>query len=55
MFRELERAAEAAGAVHRQRDGIVERCLPLADHIARRSTAVVSLATIWCRSPGSVW
>ena len=36
MFRELtELPEESAEYVHR-RDGIVERCLPLADHIARR-------------------
>jgi RNA polymerase sigma-B factor len=46
MFRELEELPEASAQFQRQRDRIVERCLPLADHIA---------ATIWCRWPASVW
>lgn len=36
MFRELARLKPETAAFQRQRDGIVERCLPLADHIARR-------------------
>src|SRR5689334_16687446 len=36
MFRELEGISEETAAFQRQRDRIVERCLPLADHIARR-------------------
>ena len=36
MFRELEELSEASAQFQRQRDRIVERCLPLADHIARR-------------------
>ena len=36
MFRELEDVPEESSAFQRQRDRIVERCLPLADHIARR-------------------
>lgn len=36
MFRELALVAADSGEFQRQRDKIVERCLPLADHIARR-------------------
>jgi RNA polymerase sigma-B factor len=36
MFRELAGIAAGSAEFHRQRDQIVERCLPLADHIARR-------------------
>jgi RNA polymerase sigma-B factor len=36
MFRELRELNEEAPEFIRQRDAIVERCLPLADHIARR-------------------
>ncbi|WP_254849250.1 RNA polymerase sigma factor SigF [Mycobacterium sp. GA-1841] len=36
MFRELSELSEDAPAFERQRERIVQRCLPLADHIARR-------------------
>jgi RNA polymerase sigma-B factor len=36
MFRELARVAPDSMEFQRHRDKIVERCLPLADHIARR-------------------
>ncbi len=36
MFRTLQELPEGSTAFTRQRDSIVERCLPLADHIARR-------------------
>jgi RNA polymerase sigma-B factor len=36
MFRELATIAAGSAEFQRQRDKIVERCLPLADHIARR-------------------
>jgi RNA polymerase sigma-B factor len=36
MFRELEGLVDSTAQFQRQRDRIVERCLPLADHIARR-------------------
>ena len=36
MFRSLATLAEGTARFQRQRDRIVERCLPLADHIARR-------------------
>ena len=36
MFRELATVAPNSMEFQRQRDKIVERCLPLADHIARR-------------------
>ncbi|OBG26798.1 RNA polymerase subunit sigma [Mycobacterium alsense] len=36
MFRELATVATDSMEFQRQRDKIVERCLPLADHIARR-------------------
>ena len=36
MFRELAGTTEGSPAYARQREKIVERCLPLADHIARR-------------------
>ncbi|WP_328845534.1 RNA polymerase sigma factor SigF [Mycolicibacterium septicum] len=36
MFRELGGLSEDSSAYERQRERIVERCLPLADHIARR-------------------
>ncbi len=36
MFRELSDLSEESPNFQRQRDRIVERCLPLADHIARR-------------------
>ncbi len=36
MFRELMTLAADSPEFHRHRDKIVERCLPLADHIARR-------------------
>ena len=36
MFRELRELPEDSAQFQRQRDRIVERCLPLADHIARR-------------------
>ncbi len=36
MFRELATATPDSMEFQRQRDKIVERCLPLADHIARR-------------------
>ncbi|RDH77728.1 RNA polymerase sigma factor SigF [Mycolicibacterium moriokaense] len=36
MFRELQGLPEDSAKFSRQRDRIVERCLPLADHIARR-------------------
>jgi RNA polymerase sigma-B factor len=36
MFRELQGLKEGSPQFTRQRDSIVERCLPLADHIARR-------------------
>lgn len=36
MFRELAGVAAGSMEFRRQRDQIVERCLPLADHIARR-------------------
>jgi RNA polymerase sigma-B factor len=36
MFRRLQELDEASVAYRRQRDLIFERCLPLADHIARR-------------------
>ena len=36
MFRELQGIPEDSAKFSRQRDRIVERCLPLADHIARR-------------------
>lgn len=36
MFRELQELTPDTQAFQRQRDRIVERCLPLADHIARR-------------------
>lgn len=36
MFRELAQLGEESPEFLRQRDLIVERCLPLADHIARR-------------------
>ena len=36
MFRYLKSLDEHSGAFRRQREAIIERCLPLADHIARR-------------------
>lgn len=36
MFRELAELDDESAAFQRKRDRIVERCLPLADHIARR-------------------
>jgi RNA polymerase sigma-B factor len=36
MFRELQKVPADSATFTRQRDRIVERCLPLADHIARR-------------------
>lgn len=36
LFRELRQSPEDSSAFRRQRDAIVARCLPLADHIARR-------------------
>ncbi len=36
MFRALAELTDESAAFQRQRDRIVERCLPLADHIARR-------------------
>ncbi|QZH64930.1 RNA polymerase sigma factor SigF [Mycolicibacterium farcinogenes] len=36
MFRELSGMPEDSSAYERQRERIVQRCLPLADHIARR-------------------
>ena len=36
MFRELQDVPEGSAKFSAQRDRIVERCLPLADHIARR-------------------
>jgi RNA polymerase sigma-B factor len=36
MFRALATVAASSAEFQRQRDKIVERCLPLADHIARR-------------------
>lgn len=36
MFRELQQLTPDTPPFQRQRDRIVERCLPLADHIARR-------------------
>jgi RNA polymerase sigma-B factor len=36
MFRTLQELEDGSAAFTRQRDSIVERCLPLADHIARR-------------------
>ncbi len=36
MFRILQGLEDGSAAFTRQRDSIVERCLPLADHIARR-------------------
>src|SRR5271157_6211090 len=36
MFRELASVAANSSEFQRHRDKIVERCLPLADHIARR-------------------
>jgi RNA polymerase sigma-B factor len=36
MFRRLTTLVEGSIEYQRQRDVIVERCLPLADHIARR-------------------
>ncbi len=36
MFRELASVEDHSSEFQRQRDKIVERCLPLADHIARR-------------------
>ncbi|TQR85079.1 RNA polymerase sigma factor SigF [Mycobacterium hodleri] len=36
MFRTLQGLEEGSAKFMRQRDSIVERCLPLADHIARR-------------------
>ena len=36
LFRELLEVPEDSAQFQRQRDRIVERCLPLADHIARR-------------------
>ena len=36
MFRQLKKLDEDSPAFRRQRDAIVRRCLPLADHIARR-------------------
>jgi len=36
MFRTLQGLEEGSAKFVRQRDSIVERCLPLADHIARR-------------------
>ncbi|MDP9167516.1 MAG: RNA polymerase sigma factor SigF [Actinomycetota bacterium] len=36
MFRTLQELPEGSAKFVRQRDSIVERCLPLADHIARR-------------------
>ncbi len=36
MFRELAELEEGSAPFQRQRDRIVQRCLPLADHIARR-------------------
>jgi RNA polymerase sigma-B factor len=36
LFRKLATLEDGSAAFQRQRDSIVERCLPLADHIARR-------------------
>lgn len=36
LFRELAELDDGSAAFQQQRDRIVERCLPLADHIARR-------------------
>ncbi len=36
MFRHLVTLDEESSEYRRQRDVIIERCLPLADHIARR-------------------
>lgn len=36
MFRQLQRTTEDSADYIEQRDAIIERCLPLADHIARR-------------------
>jgi RNA polymerase sigma-B factor len=39
MFRRLNMFDERSVALRRQRDAIVQRCLPIADHIARRYKA----------------
>jgi RNA polymerase sigma-B factor len=52
MFRELQDVPEGSPKFTRQRDRIVERCLPLADHIARRFDG---RATTWSRLRGLVW
>jgi RNA polymerase sigma-B factor len=36
MFRRLKSLDEGSVAFRRQREAVVERCLPIADHIARR-------------------
>jgi RNA polymerase sigma-B factor len=36
MFRHLKSLDEGSAACERQRDAIIERCLPLASNIARR-------------------
>lgn len=55
MFRELEGVPEDSAAFQRQRDRIVERCLPLADHIARRFDGRGESRDDLVQSPVSVW
>lgn len=55
MFRELQGMTEESPQYSLQRERIVERCLPLADHIARRFDGRGEPGRISCRSLGSVW
>ena len=55
MFRALAEPAEGTAQFQRQRDRIVERCLPLADHIARRFDGRGESRDDLAQWPGSAW
>jgi hypothetical protein len=54
MFLELRDMPQGSPAVTERWDRIVERCLPLADHIARRFDGQAKLSGISGKSPGWV-
>lgn len=55
MFRELVGLPAGSPEFQRHRDKIVQRCLPLADHIARRFEVAANRVTTLFRSRGSGW
>ena len=54
MFRYLQTLEKGSAAHRRQREAIIQRCLPLADHIAQRYSGRANRVTILSKPHASV-